>query len=149
MLDPRRDMHHQIPHVYNPETDRAYSFRRYVPDIGLWGMMTDLSPHQQCAAIITRLQGQAREIANLIPAHEVAAGILTPDGQHVDPVSNLMGRLAQRFAPFEDEERNEAMLQVWNFARKPHENIDSLTSRFEELRYRAAREGHYATSIEG
>ena len=29
-LDPRRDMHSRIPPVYNPETDRQYSFRRYL-----------------------------------------------------------------------------------------------------------------------
>ena len=34
------------------------------------------------------------------------------------------------------------------FARHPHETIDSLLSRFEELRFRAARERHYIMSIE-
>ena len=51
MLDPRRDTHHRIPPVYKTETDRVYSFRRYVEDIGVWSMMTDLVAHQQCAAI--------------------------------------------------------------------------------------------------
>ena len=149
MLNPLRDMHHRAPPVYNPETDRTYRFRQYVQDIGIWSMMTDLSPHQQAAAIISRLQGHAREIALLIPAHEMAAGRLLPDGTYIDPVSNLMEKLAQRFASFEDEERNEAMLKVWNFMRRPNEDIDSLLSRFEELRFKAAREGRYAMSIEG
>ena len=41
-LDPRRDMHHRIPPVYNPETERSYSWRDYVRDIGIWCIMTDL-----------------------------------------------------------------------------------------------------------
>ena len=96
--------------------------------------MTDLAPHQQAAALIARSHGHARELALLLPAHEVAAGRIAPDGAYIDPVSNLLAKLAQRFAPFEDEERNEAMLKVWNFARRPHEDIDSLLSRFDELR---------------
>ena len=149
MLNQLRDMRRRVPPVYNPETDRTYRFRQYVQDVGIWSMMTDLAPHQQAAALIARLQGHARELALLLPAHEVAAGRIAPDGSYIDPVSNLLAKLAQRFAPFEDEERNESMLRVWNFARRPHEDIDSLLSRFEELRYKAAREGHYTMSIEG
>ena len=33
--------------------------------------------------------------------------------------------------------------------RRPHEDIDSLLSRFEELRYKAAREEHCTMSFEG
>ena len=148
-LDPCRDMHHRISPVYNPETERSYTWRDYVRDIGIWCMMTDLQPHQQCAALISRLQGHAREIAQLIPARDIALGVFLEDGTYVDPVSNLMAQLSSRFAPYEDEERNEAMMQVWTFRRKHNESIDSLLSRFEELRYRAAREGHYIMSIEG
>ena len=148
-LDPRRDVHHRIPPVYNPETDRQYPFRRYLEDVGLWSMMTDLPPYQQCATLISRLQGQAREVAALIPTIDVAVGVTLEDGSYVDPVSNLMAHLSQRFSAYPDEERNEAMMQVWQFTRRPHESTDSLLSRFEELRYRAAREGHYVMSIEG
>ena len=40
-------------------------------------------------------------------------------------------------------------MQVWNFSPIPHENVDSFISRFEELRFRAAREGHYLMATEG
>ena len=102
MLNKLRDMHRIIPPVYNPETDRTYRGRQDVQDVGIWSMMTDLAPHQQAATLIARLQGHARELALLLPAHEVAAGRLLPDGKYVDPVSNLLAKLAQRFAPFED-----------------------------------------------
>ena len=63
--------------------------------------MTDLAPHRQCAAVFSRLQGQALEIPDTLLAIEVAAGVIR-DGIHVDPVSNLMGLLAARLSPFED-----------------------------------------------
>ena len=80
-------------------------------------MMTDLAPHQQCAPIIVRLQGQAREIANTLTPMEIAMGAVR-DGAYIDPVSNLLFLLASRFAPFEDEERNEVMFSVWEIQQK-------------------------------
>ena len=148
-LDPRRDMHSRVPPVYNPETDRSYSFRMYLHDVGMWCMLTDMPAHQQAVAIAARLQGQAREIAQLIPVEQLAAGVVLDDGTYVDPVSNLLAYLTQRFAAYPEEERNEAMMEVWHFSRKHIENIDSLVSRFRELRLRAAREGHYLMSVEG
>ena len=59
-------------------------------DVGLWCVLTDLQPHHQAAALVTRLQGQAREIANALTPRELAAGILR-DGVYYDPVSHLMG----------------------------------------------------------
>ena len=149
MLDPRRDMHSRIPPVYNPETNREYPFRRYIEDVGIWRIMTDLPAYQQAVTLVSQLQGQAREVAALIPTADLVAGITLPDGTYVDPVSNLLTQLSLRFGAFPDEERNEAMMQMWSFERRPHENIDSFLSRFIELRYRAAREGHYLMSIEG
>ena len=56
-----------------------------------------------------------------------------------------MGLLAARFSPFEDE----AVLEVWNFQRRSGESIDCLIPRLEEVRLKAAREGHYTMFIEG
>ena len=83
--------------------------------------------------MISRLQGHAREIGELIPARDIALGVHLEDGTYVDPVSNLMSHLASRFAPYDDEERNEAMMRVLTFRRRHGESIDSLLSRFEEL----------------
>ena len=148
-LDPRRDMHGRIPPVYNPETDRNYPFRNYVEDVGLWTMMTELPAHQMAPTLVARLQGEAREVASQIPTEQLVAGVILQDGSYVDPVSNLIAYLGQRFAAYPEEERNEAMLRVWHFARKPSEGVDSVVSRFRELRLRAAREGHYIMSVEG
>ena len=146
LLDPRRDMHFRVPPVYNPETDRTYPFRTFTRDVGIWCVMTDLNPMQQRIAIIARLQGQARETADTLTPQEVAAGV-ERNGERIDPVLLLMGLLAQRFDPFDDEARNEAMVATWTLKRKPGEQIDVPIPRFEALRQRAVKEGHYNMSV--
>ena len=59
-------------------------------DISLWVMLTDLQPHQQTAAIIMRLGGQAREMARMISPQEIVSGGVR-DGQLLDPVAYLLG----------------------------------------------------------
>ena len=57
--------------------------------------------------------------------------------------------LAERFDQFENEARNQAMLETWAFRRMPNESVDEPIPRFETLRTRAVTEGHYNMSIEG
>ncbi len=64
-----RETIHRVPPTWSPENDQACSFRAYMTDISLWVMLTDLQPHQQCAAIVTRLGGSAREVARMISPH--------------------------------------------------------------------------------
>ncbi len=56
----RDNFNYRIPPSWSPENDSHYSFRAYMTDISLWVMLTDLQPHQQCAAITMRLAGSAR-----------------------------------------------------------------------------------------
>ena len=65
-----RETTHRVPPTWSPENDQTYSFRAYMTDISLWVMLTDLQPHQQCAAIVTRLGGSAREVARMISPQE-------------------------------------------------------------------------------
>jgi len=61
-----RDFNYRIPPAWSPEHENSYSFRAYLTDISIWVMLTDLQPHQQCAAIVMRLGGAAREMAIMI-----------------------------------------------------------------------------------
>ena len=65
---------YRIPPAWSPESEDHYSFRAYMTDITLWVMMTDLQPHQQCAAIVMRLGGSAREFARTITPQEIMFG---------------------------------------------------------------------------
>ena len=59
-------LNYRIPPAWTPENENSYSFRAYMTDMSLWILFTDLQPHQQCAAIIMRLGGAAREMARIM-----------------------------------------------------------------------------------
>ena len=142
------NFNYRIPPSWSPDNDSQYSFRAYMTDISLWVMLTDLAPHQQCAAIIMRLGGQARELARMISPQEIVAGGWR-DGQLLDPVTYLLGALQRRFANLEEETRLQSMTEMLAFARKPDENINTMLARYEVVRQRAANEGRFVMSIEG
>ena len=98
------NFNYRIPPSWSPENDSSYSFRAYMTDISLWVMLTDLAPHQQCAAIIMRLGGQARELARMISPQEIVTGGRR-DGRLLDPATYLLGALQLRFASLEEETR--------------------------------------------
>jgi hypothetical protein len=70
----RNNFNYRIPPSWSPENDQHYSFRAFMTDISLWIMLTDLQPHQQCAAIIMRFGGSAREMARMITPQEMMNG---------------------------------------------------------------------------
>ena len=69
-----KDFNYRIPPAWSPENEASYSFRAYFTDISLWIMLTGLAPHQQCAAIVMRLGGAAREMARMITPQEMVQG---------------------------------------------------------------------------
>ena len=119
------NFNYRIPPSWSPETDSSYSFRSYMTDISLWVMLTDLAPHQQCAAIIMRLGGGARELARMISPQEIVTGGWR-DGRLLDPVTYLLGELQLRFANLEEETRLQSMTEMLAFARRSGENINAL-----------------------
>ena len=98
------NFNYRILPAWSPENDNNYSIRAYMADISLWVMLTDLAPHQQCAAIIMGLGGQARELARKISAQEIFTGGWR-DGRLLDPVTYLLGALQLRFANLGEEAR--------------------------------------------
>ena len=142
------NFNYRIPPSWSPENDSNYSFRAYMTDISLWVMLTDMAPHQQCAAIIMRLGGQARELARTISPQEIVAGGMR-DGQLLAPVTYLLGALQSRFANLEEETRLQSMTEMLAFARRSGESINAMLARYEVVRQRAANEGHFVMSIEG
>ena len=143
-----RNFNYRIPPSWSPENDQNYSFRAYMTDISLWIMLTDLQPHQQCAAIIMRLGGSAREMARMITPQEMMNGEML-NGVQVDPVTHLPGLLHARFSQLEEESRLTAMTEMLAFHRKSGETINALLARYEVVRQRAAVEGQFVMSVEG
>ena len=117
-----RDTSHRIPPAYDPEHKRNYSFRTYMTDVTLWLMLTDLDPPRQCAAIINRLGGAAREMGRMMTPQEIAFGGLR-EGRQLDPVTYLLGALQARFGAFSEESRVAAMTEYLAFHRNANESI--------------------------
>jgi hypothetical protein len=111
-------------------------------------MMSDMQPHQQCAAIIQRLGGEARELARLMTPQELMNGGQL-NGNAVDPVTLLFHALQTRFGPLEEETRMTAVNNLLNFHRRGNERINELLTRFETTRVRSVNEGNFAMSVEG
>ena len=128
----QRDFNYRIPPAWSPENESTYSFRAYMTDMSIWIMLTDLQPHQQCAAIVMRLGGAAREMARMISPQEMMHGGQV-NGQNVGPVPFLLGALHRRFSALEEESRLTSMTEMLAFARKPGESINALLARYETV----------------
>ena len=122
------NFNYRIPPAWSPENDSNYSFRAFRTDLSLWVMLTDLAPHQQCAAIIMRLGGQARELARMISPQEIVTGGWR-EGRLLDPVTYLLGALQLRFANLEEETRLQSMTEMLALARRTGENNNALLAR--------------------
>ena len=143
-----RDFNYRVPPAWSPEGDSSYSFRAFITDVSLWIMLTDLQPHQQTAAIITRLGGAAREMARMITPQEILQGGMR-NGVMVDPVTYLLASLQDRFAALDEEARLACMTEMLAFSRRSGESINALLARYEIVRQRAATEGQFVMSVEG
>ena len=148
MITGSRDFNYRIPPPWSPEHEQQYSFRAYMTDLSLWIMLTDLLPHQQCAAIVMRLGGAAREMARCITPQEMIHGGVR-NGQQLDPVTYLIGALHAKFAALEEESRLQCMTEMLAFTRRPNETINAVLARYETVRQRAATEGQFIMSFEG
>ena len=110
----------QLSHspFWSPETEYHYSFRAYLTDVSLWVMLTDLHPHQQCAAIVMRLGGAAREMARATTPHEIMNGGAIAGGPPLDPVSYLLSQLYGHFSALDEESRLTSMAEMFAFHRR-------------------------------
>ncbi len=69
-----RDFNYRIPPGWDPAGEANYSFRAWHTDLRQWIILTDLQPAQQAAAIISRLQGTARELTRNMTSDEIMHG---------------------------------------------------------------------------
>ena len=121
--------HDRVPPAWGPESWRTTTFRAWTTDIMLWLRTCPYTPPQQCAAIIRRLTGAAREAARSISADEIEnGGYLT--GQYYDPVSYLLAGLELRFGNLDEEQRQMAANGLHAFRRHQGESTDELLSRY-------------------
>ena len=129
------------PPPWNPDAANSMPFRTWTQRLMVCGILAvDLDPSQQCAAIVDRLGGSARELADALSWQELTQGG-TIGGQQLDPVTFLLTQLAAHYAPFGEEQRVSGMTDLMSFHRQPNERTDALVARYRTLRWRAAQGG--------
>ncbi len=69
-----RDFNWRVSFSWFPEKDSHHSFRTFMTGIPVWIRLSDLQPHEQCAAIVTRRGGSACEMARMITPQEIPRG---------------------------------------------------------------------------
>ena len=131
----------KVPPAWDPRMEAEYPFRKYVRDLGLWCVTTDLEENRQAGAVALRLSGLAREIAGTIPPTTLRDGDGVRTGLQV-----LIAELMPRFHPLPDEVQIRSITDFMGFHRKRDELADDAIHRFELLRTRAQTDGGFGSS---
>ena len=88
------------PPSYNPADEQRYSFVQWTQDVLVWSIaQQDLAPSVQCAQIISRLQGPARDLTRGMTFQEITHGGAI-NGRMMDLVSYLLTQLAPVSLPW-------------------------------------------------
>ena len=115
----------------------------------VWSILAaELDPGQQCAAILEQLEGSARTIVAAWNWQEITQGRVH-NGQQLDPVSLLLLRLAEYYAPHGEERRINAMNELAAFRRQPFESKDAKVARFRNRIHRCMQAGGLHLQWEG
>ena len=126
----------RVPPAWCVERDRTYPLRRYVRDLQLWAVATDIPEARQGPVVALRLTGAARELVCEMPVEMLTNGEDINDAQgnlveHRSGVVCLVRALNARFGALAQE------IQIWNvselmtFSRHHHESTDEMLARYE------------------
>ena len=140
----------RLPPAWGPEMQQQYPFRRWVQDVLLWSVASDLDASRKAAMLVMQLSGGAQELARSYPPQVLIHGG-NINGQPVDPLTFVIHGLSERFAALGEELRLGSITELLSFARLPHkqERIDEILVRFDVVRQPAFDEGQLTVSITG
>ena len=110
--------------------------------------MADRDAARKTAAVISQLQGSAREFSRSLPPNAILTGGIV-NGTPTDPLTFLMFQLSTRYARLGEGARLRAVGDLLSFGRDANERIDTLLTRFENTRMRAVETGGLALSYAG
>ena len=137
------------PPRFDPAHEERYSFRTYSRDVMLWSIYNyNLNPAMKVAAVALQLRGSARRLADSIPPDALVHGVVV-NGVQIDPMTNLMHRLAERFGQLGEEMQLSAFSDFMEFTSRSNEGIEDLLIRFDTTRQRAMETGQLNMNIQG
>ena len=104
-------------------------------DIDVWSAGTELAAELWAPSVVQRLGGAARALAREVPVGELRDGRWdATNGVQETGLAILMRGLARRFGAFAFETSTRCIIELLQFKRRGHENVDEALSRFETLR---------------
>ena len=127
----------KTPPAWAPEIDRKYPFRVWLTDLELWVNGTELPTERQGPAVAMRVGGTARELLREMDPQELRDGVNVVENgaqRQYSGVQLIVKQLRARFAPLAQELQGQALSDVFKFARRSHESVDDVLTRFELFR---------------
>ena len=144
----------KVPPPWNPAWQERYPFRKWVRDITVWSLATEL-PHTSIASnVVLRLGGTAREISEELSPEQLMHGrwVVDMNGQWTQEMTGLgvlIQRLTAQFGYLDGESCIKSIADCIYFRAGPHEDVDSVSARFTALHNRCADEAHVDFGFEG
>ena len=137
----------KIPPRWDPNAAGSYSFKKWVQDVLLWSMVTDLPLTQQAPAVVLQQTGTVREILRSIDPGVLAQGGVLDMMDGFGPraqtgLTIVLYLLSQKFLPLGYEQNVMASQMLMNFQRHSGESIDAALCRYDTVRYKAAQEAN-------
>ena len=134
----------KIPPRWDPMTSTTYPFRKWVQDVVLWSLVTDLPVGQQAPAVVLQQTGSVREVLRTLDATVLSNGALLDLNDSNGPAAQtgltiVLYLLSQKFQPLGYEQNIMASSQLLSFSRMSGESIDAALCRYDTIRHRAAQ----------
>ena len=144
----------KVPPGWGVEQESSYPFNCWCKDLITWAYATDLDPEKQAHAVVLRLTGTARVLAQELDPNLLAFGdtVDQNDGNGPQPLSGLgvlIWRLRQRYGSQDIETQLKSVFEMMSFERMPGEPMDNAITRFDILAYRSTGQAGFDLSIPG
>ena len=144
----------KTPPGWGVEQEASYPFNCWVKDLITWSHATDLEQEKQAHAVVLRLQGTTRVLAQELNPQVLSYGdtVDLGDGngpQAVPGLTVLVHRLTQRYGSQPIETQLKSVIEMMSFERMPGEPMDNALTRFDVLSYRSSGQAGFDLSIPG
>ena len=144
----------KVPPGWGVEMESTYPFSCWVKDLITWCYATDLDADKQAHAVVLRLTGTARVLAQEIAPETLSNGQTMDLGdgngpQQVSGVVVLIRRLTERYGAQDVETQLKSVIEFMSFERMHGESMENALVRFEVLDYRASNQADFDLSVPG
>ena len=124
------------------EKDKTYPLRKYIQDLELWTLATDVLEARRGPVVVLRLTGSARDLMRDMPGDMLTNGqdVFDFNGvliEHRTGVQCIVRALTDRFGALDQEVQIFNVSELMTFQRQAGETTDQCIARFNSVSYRA------------